>query len=175
MIIALTGPMGSGKSTVIEMLQQLHFFKNVKFAQPLYDMQQMIYRRIYKPVPKPKDRKLLQWLGTEWGRSVDENLWVNLWKEVVDRTTVHGVYVVSDDCRFDNEAEMVHSMGGKVVEIVCPAEIRGTRIKLENTGHSSEKGIKKEYVDYRLVNTGDLNSLKSQVEEMFTSFYIPKT
>ena len=111
-IIAFSGKMGVGKSTAIERIYAksngvVHL---VKFAQPLYDMQEFIYRRISSVVQRPanftKDRKLLQWLGTDWGRGMKETLWVDLFKAQVEKILDHNptAVIVCDDVRFDNEA-----------------------------------------------------------------------
>lgn len=170
MIIALSGSMGSGKSTVIDILKGMAYFKNIKFAGPLYKMQEAIYKIAGLPQPVPKDRKLLQWLGSDWGRSIDADIWGNIWQKAADRALHYGVNVVCDDCRFDNEAERVKKMGGKIVRIVATPEIRAGRIKLEGLNHVSESGIEDKWIDYTLNNNGDLDSLKSQVKEMFTLF-----
>lgn len=170
MIIALSGPMGSGKSTVIDMLKTMGYFKLIKFAGPLYEMQTEIYRIAGLPMPEPKDRKLLQWLGTDWGRSISATLWVDIWSKAALRANSYGVNVVSDDCRFDNEAETVKAMSGKVVRILAEPSVRADRIKLEGLNHVSEAGIADKYVDYTLNNNGDINFLRAQVEEMFTLF-----
>lgn len=165
MIIGLTGQMGAGKSTVLELLQSMMQVKLVKFAAPLYDMQKAIYERAGLPPPPVKDRKLLQWLGTEWGRTISPNLWVNIWKNDVmavqraDRT----MSIVADDCRFDNEAYAIRDLGGVVVRVVADVEVRAKRIALINTEHSSEMGLPPGLIDYTIDNSGDLESLYKQV------------
>lgn len=171
-LIALTGQMGSGKSTVTRILQEhsLDDCEVVKFAGPLYEMQEAIYDIINRPIPQPKDRKLLQWLGTEWGRSIDQELWVKLFKERTQELWDLDTNVLNDDCRFNNEAEAVKAMGGKIVLIESTPEIRGQRIQLQNTGHPSEAGIDVKYLDYVLTNNGSLEDLEKQVLGMLHLF-----
>jgi dephospho-CoA kinase len=83
-LIAFTGQMGSGKSTAVSTLREFadNPVHNIKFAQTLYDIQNYIYERIESVYKRPedfiKDRKLLQWIGTEWGRgTISESLWVD--------------------------------------------------------------------------------------------------
>lgn len=90
-IIAFSGGYGSGKSTAATTLDETFLNQPiflVKFAQPLYNIQEYMYSTIARVHSRPadfvKDRKLLQWIGTEWGRGVDENLWVNVWKDAVE-------------------------------------------------------------------------------------------
>lgn len=171
-IIAFTGKMGSGKSTAIECVRQLsrQEVRLQKFAAPLYDMQEFIYRRIEPAYKKPegfiKDRKLLQWLGTEWGRqSVSDNLWVSLWvKEALSTLYKENGIIVCDDCRFDNEAEAVKSVGGYVIKIESnknePEGGRGI------AGHASESGVDLKHVDYIIENNGTIDDLRTSLLTM---------
>ena len=168
-IIAFTGKMFSGKSTAIEAVRSKYDFigegvENIKFAQPLYDIQAYIYQRIGKDVPQPKDRKLLQWLGTDWGRAIDLNLWVKVWSDEVAMSLAS--VVTCDDCRFDNEAATVKEMGGIIIRIVSPEERRkaqGAALGLTIVDHASEAGISDQFVDYEIHNTGTKEELEQMV------------
>ena len=160
-IIGLTGNMGSGKSTTATILKKLAGPAHIiKFAQPLYDMQEFIYARAgLEPV---KDRRLLQWLGTEWGRSIKRDLWVDIWKEDVAECLERNkdAIVICDDVRFDEEAQVIKDMGGKVVRLVSDV----TRIDKVNTGHDSEKGVLNSLVDATIYNNGSLEDLELNVK-----------
>lgn len=179
MILALTGKMGSGKSTVVKTLSVMpsEEIVLVKFAQPLYDMQDSIYEIIEDVYQRPsnfvKDRKLLQLLGTEWGRNtISDTLWVDIWKrEVRYIIENHPQYlVVCDDLRFDNEAEVVKELGGKIIQINTDDPTRSNRVDTSQASHKSEQGIDKKYVDYTLVNNGTLEELQRSVAKMY-NFY----
>jgi hypothetical protein len=167
-LIGLTGSMGSGKSTVAALIngkanRVVHTFK---FAQALYDMQEFIYRRAgMTPV---KDRKLLQWLGTDWGRSIDPSIWINIWKKDVSKALEDSPtsLIVCDDVRFDNEAEAVQAMGGIVVRVDASPEVRGNRIALINTGHASENGINDKFINGTINNNGSLYDLEKAVKAL---------
>lgn len=176
-IIGFTGPMGAGKSEAMEVLRDNYSAKLFKFASPLYEMQEFIYRRVSPAYTRPgsftKDRKLLQWLGTEWGREViGKNVWVDLWKADVARYISQvgpgaGGVVVCDDVRFDNEAEAITELGGFLVEI------KSTRCKYRvNTSgseHASEAGVKDLWIDYCIENNGTLNDLSNEVKGVYAS------
>lgn len=159
-IIAFTGGMFSGKTSAIQALESAldkREVRNIKFAQPLYDIQAYVYQRISQEVPKPKDRRLLQWLGTEWGRDKDVNLWVNLWKDEAwyELESSPTSIVVCDDLRFDNEAQVVKELGGFIVRVEASKEVRAARAEslgMTLVEHASEKGISEQYVDYTLSN-----------------------
>jgi hypothetical protein len=162
-LIAFTGKMGSGKSTAAQIIKNSGHTRIHKFAQPLYDMQDYIYKRVGIPLAG-KDRTLLQYLGTEWGRTKDPELWVNLWKKEVATTLEDtDAVVVCDDCRFPNEAAAVKALGGVVVEVVTSVE----RIEKINAGHVSESGLSNEQIDYRIENDGDIDDLRDKIMHIF--------
>jgi hypothetical protein len=173
MIIAFTGKMGVGKSTAIEELVEIcnKEIKLIKFAAPLYDMQEYIYRRIAPVYTRGedfiKDRKLLQYLGFEWGRqTIGETVWVDLWKSEVLRVLNRGpkYLPVCDDVRFDNEAEAVKSLGGFVIQVTSSKT--QDRIKMVGAGHPSESGINKKYIDYIITNDGTIKELRDSLTDV---------
>lgn len=163
-LIGFNGKMGVGKSTAIECLRDdlpaSAKVKLVKFAQPLYDMQETIYRRISMVYERPgsftKDRKLLQWLGTDWGRdTISKTLWVDLWKaEATKQSSLNNAIVVCDDVRFDNEAEAIRSLGGYVVKITSDHADNRIDTKSGITNHSSEAGISPTLIHTTVENNG---------------------
>jgi dephospho-CoA kinase len=182
-LIALTGRMGSGKSTVCQIINKAYRTELVKFAQPLYDMQEYIYDRVTSVYTRPKDfvkdRKLLQWLGTEWGReTISQSVWVDIFsarvREIRDEEAALGNevfpgtpdFILNDDTRFDNEAEAVRALGGKIIRIVADQQVRAGRMELKETGHASENGIADKYVDYVITNNGSRAELEAQVREV---------
>lgn len=175
-IIGFTGKMGAGKSACANLLSNLITEHNkeaqvkiFKFAQPLYDIQRYAYERINRDMKGEKDRKLLQFLGTDWGRSIDENLWVNLWRiEVRTYTFKYNYnYVINDDLRFDNEAEQVVAMGGVIFEVQAERDTREARIPLIQGDHLSEKGVTGKYITNSIDNNGTLGDLKGKLKELF--------
>lgn len=180
-IIAFTGPMGAGKSEAIQTLREFRKQSGyipdsnvilVKFAQPLYDMQEFIYNRVESVFQRPddfiKDRFLLQWLGTEWGRNtIDKDLWVKLWVAAVQQIAKRNpsAVIVCDDCRFDNEAEVVKSVGGIIVKISTAKN--GERIDTSRATHASEAGISFQYVDYLIENNDTLEHYKNQLTYLY--------
>lgn len=175
MIIGFTGEMGSGKSTVIRMLAKFtlpHIPHLVKFADPLYSIQEFIYSTISPVYRRPesfiKDRKLLQWIGTEWGReSISETLWVDLWKAKAAKLIANGsTIVVSDDVRFSNEAEAVKAAGGFVVKILSSENSKRIDTTSGLVHHKSEAGIDHKFIDYFIDNNGTLEHLETQVASL---------
>jgi hypothetical protein len=174
MLIGFNGRMGVGKSTAIQLLKAISGREviNVKFAQPLYDMQEYIYGRIEGVYRRPadflKDRKLLQWLGTEWGReSISKTLWVDIWKAEIEMRQYcnKDAIIVCDDVRFENEAEILHKLGGKLVQIVADQSQERTVTGIAN--HASEAGIKADHIDYLIENNRTIEDFKNSLTYLY--------
>lgn len=181
-LIAFTGQMGSGKSTAIETLRGWSAplgagFANVKFAGTLYELQEKIYDAVSPVYQRPKDfvkdRKLLQWLGTEWGRSLSENLWVDLWKAKVGQIASYFLehdtegFITCDDVRFDNEAQAVKDMGGYIIHI--HTDRNKERITTANgiKNHASEAGIDSKYLDFSVSNNDTVIEFREKLTKIF--------
>jgi len=173
-LIAFTGLKGSGKDTAAEVLVG-YGFKLLKFADSLKNMvraylrtngipEDMIERYIegdMKEVPLDvwegcSTRYIMQTLGTEWGRyKIGDSLWVNSFKR---RAAVHDL-VVCTDVRFNNEVNVIRSLGGKVYRIVRPGQEN-------NDMHESERGIILLNVAGEIVNDGSIADLHSKVKKV---------
>lgn len=164
-VIGLTGPAGCGKSTIAQHLVAQDGFTRVRFAEPLKLMlraylehcgaePELIERMIegdLKETPSAllvgrTPRHAMQTLGTEWGRMcIDEHLWTSAAAMRVHRLRRH-TNIVIDDVRFENEADTVRHMGGKVVMITGRGGIPGN--------HASESGV---VPDLTIDNSGTLS------------------
>lgn len=60
---------------------------------------------------KREIRSLLQWYGTEYRRTQDENYWINRFLDKALAVFARGQQVVVDDCRFDNERWLLKEYG----------------------------------------------------------------
>lgn len=169
MIITLSGPMGSGKSTAIaEITKQFPNSRLIKFAGTLYDIQEMIYDRISSVYTRPedfvKDRKLLQWLGTDWGRdTISQTLWVDIWRAEAESCEEAGVVVLCDDCRFDNEASIIKDMGGYIIKLNSDRNLDRAQGGEGIKAHASESGIDSKYVDIAIDNNGTIEEFKHSI------------
>ena len=181
MIIGFTGKMGVGKSTAINILGEFSELEKypylIKFADPLYDIQEMIYDRISDAYTRPKDfvkdRKLLQWIGTEWGRETIKNsLWVDLWKAAAIQAQERGEnLIVCDDVRFNNEAEAIKSLGGTIIKIVANTQYRAVTSGI--AGHKSEIDINADYVDYLIENKGSIEAFQDSLCNVYKAINQP--
>lgn len=101
-------------------------------------------------------RKAAQTLGTEWGRSLHPDIWLQLLKlRVADFSSRHpgGITIISD-IRFENEAAFVREHGQIFHVRGRESEVNGV------TGHASEAGIAQKLGDYFLENSGSLQALE---------------
>jgi hypothetical protein len=141
----------------------------VSFAQPLRDMLHALgvpYTSMWAAKELPLEvlcgktpRYALQTLGTEWGRKlIGNDIWVAAaHRAIQEKLRRHGMLVVLDDVRFDNEANVIHDLGGMVVRIKRPGYEY-------STVHASERGVSPELVDETIEAEG-LAQLRERVEK----------
>lgn len=169
-IIGLTGFKGAGKSTVAGIVEREIGAKRISFADPIRDMLRIGLgiqpsdflpenKEIVIPSLGKSPRYLLQTLGTEWGRKmVGESLWRDLAHRRAITCIRAGVSVVFEDVRFDDEAELVLSMGGYVWEI--------SREGCKGDNHISEKGISLGLISGTIANSDSMGSLNQLVKSL---------
>jgi hypothetical protein len=128
-LIALTGAARAGKDSVADRLVERHNFTKISFAAPLKQAlaatDPILGFHPYKPgqlarlsealanesedVIKqtfPEYRRLLEKLGTEGIRAIDDKFWLNAAFDNVDYESGNGRYVFPD-ARFQNEVDGV--------------------------------------------------------------------
>ena len=167
MIIGLYSPAAqSGKTTVAQYLQERGYCR-LPFAQPMRDMLSVMlsdlgysedlithHLHVDKEALVPElgvsVRHLLRTLGTEWGRDcVSPSVWLDVWLSKARRKS----FVVVDDVRFTNEAELIRLLGGEVWRITRPGVVRTTE-------HASEGGLDT-WSEFTcdIVNSGSISDL----------------
>lgn len=166
-VVAFTGLAGSGKSTATRYLVERHGYTLVKFAGPLKRMCYALgmtedeVEGDYKEVAAgwlggKTPRFAMQTLGTEWGRkNFGDDFWVNQWKVEASSILYASGRVVTDDCRFPNEAQAIRRLGGDIYKIDGRGGIAGE--------HISERGCGDQ--DLVIENTGAVEELHGKIEE----------
>ena len=169
MIIGLCGAAGSGKDTAASRLVLFHGFLRFAFADPIYDAVSAITGlEIHELKDRSRKenclgwisyspRRLLQSLGTEWGRDmIHPEIWV---MSLMQR--VEGVRdAVITDVRFNNEAEAILARGGEVWRVVGREAIIGA----EASSHASECGVADKYISATITNGGSIDDLWAAVD-----------
>lgn len=160
MKIAFGYRMGVGKDEAVSYLTQKHKGIKISFSEPLYDI--MYYAQDKCGFPREKDRKFLQFIGTEWARSKYNNVWVNI---VTNKNYPKNENFYISDLRFPNEFKALKNSGWTCVKIV-----RSLQENREGTGscsHSSETALDdiqdKEW-DYIIYNVGSLHEFYSKLD-----------
>ena len=166
MLIGFSGKKGSGKSYFADYLVNNKLFIKLSFASPLKEITKILFNLsdedvkdpIKKELINPKfnasPRELMQWLGTdimreEFNKKFNHSgsIWIDNVKDKVKILLDNNKDVVIDDVRFQNEVDMIHSLGGIVINL---------RNYLDNTlnnstsTHSSEN--QKLTFNYEFVN-----------------------
>lgn len=159
MIVGIAGPKRSGKDSLARLLSSSLNVEVHSFAAPIrqfvagllgWTLDELEDRKEW-PVPwldGVTARQMMQTLGTEWGRQmVHPELWL---RSLAARMPEAGAVVC--DVRFDNEAEAIRKLGGRVIRLSRPGAGRGDE-------HASERPISDHLVDFEIANDGSLQLL----------------
>lgn len=172
-LIGITGKARSGKDTAAKVLIEQRGLIKYSFADPMKEGVKVMLgltdehvngdlKEQVIPELGVSPRRILQTLGTEWGRDIiRSDLWVVLaqqkWEAIKAATeeTFHGGMIVPD-VRFEDEAAFIRDNGGLLIHI----ERKGAQ---EIEGHVSEAGVEWRKGDARINNSGTLADLKRWV------------
>lgn len=172
MLIVLTGKIGSGKSTVAEILVKDFCFKELTFAEPLKQFALSIgftYEQIYGTQEQKallindfwgvSGREFMQTFGTDIMRkqSFYKDFWVKA-LEVKLKSIPSDENIVISDARFLNEIQMTKKFNSIVVRL--------DRDTL-NFKHESENSLDGYQPDFIIKNNSSLYELKKKVEKLF--------
>lgn len=170
MIVGLTGKKGAGKDMVGSYLVEQHGFVRVSFAAPLKESVAALFDIPVEQLETWKNdphaivsigiaveegwmvggrtmtvRQFLQRYGTEAHRECfGDGFWIDLAAaEIRHKAFQQNLNVVVTDVRFDNEAELIRTLGGQVVRIWRP------EAEHSDDSHASEQLPQ---ADYAIVN-----------------------
>jgi hypothetical protein len=104
-------------------------------------------------------RRILQTLGTDWGRKLHPEVWLRCWTGKVEAHLRAGRRCIADDMRFPNEAELIRCMGGALVRIQRPAAAAGPHGDALTLSHVSEGGLRDWAFDAEVLNNATLEKL----------------
>jgi hypothetical protein len=156
-IIAFAGLAQSGKTTAANFIPGV---KILSFADPVKQIALSSFN--WDGIKDEKGRRLLQVIGTECGRAYDNDIWIKKMREQIKIYAPLYELIAIDDCRFDNEPELVKELGGIVIEILRPGCVPD--------GHASEQGISPHLIDKQIMNDGTLEQLKENVLSIIAEY-----
>jgi hypothetical protein len=173
-VIGLCGAAGAGKNSVAEILCSRLSFRQVAFADPLYEAASAITgmsvdamrdrnlkeREIGWLGKSP--RRILQLLGTEFGRGcLGSDVWVRHLARRLEAIQDAGKNAVITDVRFPNEAAYIANRpGGAIWKVVRDGS---AGLEADAVAHESERGLPDEYIDCVIRNYGTLDTLATTV------------
>ena len=193
-LIALTGNINSGKTTVSEYLQNTWGFTEYTFSKPIKEMALIFgfeHHQVYGTQVQKLEinadwsisaREFLQKFGTDICRESlsktipDMNFgesnspWIRLFEIYIKKYIEqypNGCIVVSD-IRFLDEAAVIKKLGGCIVRIDRVAGIQRTdEHNLDSHDkHSSETEMLNITADFTIFNTGTKDALYNQITEI---------
>lgn len=167
----ITGITKSGKSVISSYLASEYGFYEQPFAKPIKEAliaMGFSHNQIYgnlKDTPIAwlnglTPRKLMQTLGTEWGRGHDKDFWVKIWTEEIWKLSNKTLFV-TDDYRFPNEAGALRMKWAILIRVIRPS------LELPDvSAHESERHIMNLPVDFTIYNDGSIQALHSAVDDI---------
>ena len=165
-LIGISGKMGTGKSTLTRMMSKhIENMHIMKFATPLYDIQDSIYSKLNLELQGEKDRELLVAIGN-WARSKDSDIFAKTaLASAEDILKFSKATVVFDDVRFENEADMIVAMGGLLIRI--EGDQRGPNLDETLMKSRTETALDNYEFEHRISNKTD----KIDLIHQFMSIY----
>lgn len=170
-VVGITGKAGSGKDTVADFLVREHGFQKLSFATVLKKM------LATAGMPEPANREdkeaiipgftftwrdAAQKLGTEWGRALDNDIWVMAIEKYISMTEEkrgHRPRFVLSDVRFENEAVLIRRRGSLLHVFGREADLGAS------AGHASEAGIEFADGDQYIDNSDTFDVTKGRLLE----------
>lgn len=95
--LSFIAPSGYGKSTAIQILSNYYDIRNIKIAEPLYDLQEIFYQYINKEIGNKQDGELLQFLGSKIRKEQPYFLTEHFANRMASADSCE--IVTNDDCR----------------------------------------------------------------------------
>ena len=109
-----------GKDTACDYLVKQYGGAKLSFAEPIYAI--LNYAQETCRFEKGKDRRFLQYIGTEWARQIDSNVWINL---LIDKLNKNNHVFVSD-LRFRNEMDALKEHGFTCINIIAEPNLHAS-------------------------------------------------
>lgn len=159
--IAFGGQMGTGKDTAVDYLIKKYGGKRISFAGPIYDI--LFFAQKTCNFPHIKDRGFLQYIGTEWARQKNPNIWIE--KAINSVDTDCNNYI--SDLRFRNEFDALKENGWKCIKIIRSSHLENNRVGSGTSTHASELELNLiNGWDHIIVNDGTLEDFYTKLDSI---------
>ena len=175
MLVGITGQAGVGKDTLADALIRKHGGVKTSFADPLKaacrELFQLSDAQLHDRSEKEKiddrwgrsPRQLLQLVGTDLLRNqLDKEIFIKSMRARVKNLLESNPLVVVTDCRFENEAQLVRDLTGRVVHL----QREGVR---SVSPHISENRLSVQDEDVLLSNDSTVKDLLARCETYLSS------
>lgn len=166
-VILIAGGQGAGKTTLADhLVSVLPNATRLSFADPMRALVKGVMDAVAVvelDLPNPDLRTLYQLIGTEWGRNIDDLLWVKHAQKKARQSSFD--YVIVDDMRFRNEFDAFPD--AIRIRLECPAEIRQKRAKYwGNPDHPSENDLNSYHDKYDAIfdSSGDVKESHLRIQ-----------
>lgn len=170
MKIAFGYKAGSGKDLCAKYLTRKYGGCKIAFSDPLYDI--LNYAQNICRFKNEKDRKFLQFIGTDWARSIDNNVWINILLQ--NSNNLENVYC--SDVRFINEFEELRKNGWTLIKL-DRTYVDNKRIGTGSSKHISENQLDSydNYKwDYVVENNSTIKELYCKLDIIINNIQLEK-
>ena len=164
MIYGICGEIGSGKSTIADIMKQLNpDIEIISFAEPIRHILVNLFDVTYQDTITSKETKMVN-VGTNYYtirammrkigailRSIDPDIFIEL-------SNISAPDVVIPDVRYSNEYEHIRSLKGKIILVQRNVPIQSQDI--------SERDWRVFQYDYKIENNGTIEELKTKIKEI---------
>lgn len=178
-IITISGKAEAGKDTFALMLKKIAQYKGKKVCVLHYaDLLKQIATNIYgwDGIKDYAGRRLLQRLGTDIVRKVDENFWADSVKRLIKVLYNEFDLFIIPDARFENEIlkndkNFEYSDKAIAINILRPNYIN--LLDKEQQNHQSETALdnKSSIFDYTIVNDSTINNLTKEAISLMDKLF----
>lgn len=168
--IAVNGVARAGKDTIGEYLVKTNNFVHISFAKPLYDI--LFVAQTICNFPQEKDRQFLQYIGTEWARSKNPDIWVELAIETIYKNHEFDDIIITD-LRFLNELKALKNHGFLITKVIRDEASTDDTFGNGSRQHSSElelQSLALSQFDIVFNNNGTFNELFCQIENNIDTY-----
>lgn len=169
--IAVGYKCGSGKDTFCNYIMDKFKDKKcnrISFADPVYSI--LAAAQEICNLPKTKDRQFLQFIGNDWGRKIDPDLWIKI---AMSKSNNNDISLISD-LRYNNEFQTLKENGWFNVKIINN-NISPSRIGNGNKNHISETELDIVHDlcwDYIIYNNGTLEEFYHNIDIMLKEKFL---